>query len=217
MSIALSRAGYTVDWSHDGHEADIALHDQIYEAVILDLGLPRIDGFEVLKRMRSRKITAPVIILTARDDLDDRVRGLDLGADDYLTKPFALGELEARVRALARRLSGAPARTRCGSLELDRVGQRILREGEAMELTRAEYMVLGVLLERAGKVVAKTVLFDQIYEWNSDASQNAIETFVSRIRRKIEGSGVKIRTVRGLGYLIESVSADAPGEAAHGR
>ncbi|NBO10490.1 MAG: response regulator, partial [Methylophilaceae bacterium] len=103
MNTALQRAGYTVDWSHDGHEADIALHDQVYEAVILDLGLPRIDGFEVLKRMRARKITSPVIILTARDGLEDRVHGLDLGADDYLTKPFKLPELEARLRAQIRR------------------------------------------------------------------------------------------------------------------
>jgi len=139
MSTSLNKAGYTVNWAHDGFEADVALHDFVYDAVILDLGLPRIDGFEVLKRMRARKVMAPVIILTARDDLDDRVRGLDLGADDYLTKPFKLPELEARLRAQIRRNNAIlGSAIEYGPLVLNVTDKMLTVHGEAMTLSPRE-------------------------------------------------------------------------------
>jgi two-component system OmpR family response regulator len=173
------------------------------------------DGFEVLRRLRSRHTETLVLILSAEDEIDARIRGLDLGADDYLTKPFVLGELIARIRALARRKEG-PGRggARCGELVLDSDGQRILAHGEPLELTRGEYMVLSALLERAGKVVAKTQLFDRLYEWESESALNAGEGLVSRARKKIEPAGAGIRTIRGLGYLLEALpgaAADAGG------
>ena len=204
MSIALSRAGYTVDWSHDGHEADIALHDQIYEAVILDLGLPRIDGFEVLKRMRSRKITAPVIILTARDDLDDRVRGLDLGADDYLTKPFKLPELEARLRAQIRRNNALLGSSiEYGPLVLNIKDRMLTANGEQMLLSPRELGVLEMLLLRVGRVVSKDSIVEALCKWDEGVGNNAIEVYIHRLRKKLEPLGINVLTICGLGYLLQ--------------
>ncbi|MEN9724967.1 MAG: DNA-binding response regulator in two-component regulatory system with QseC [Pseudomonadota bacterium] len=204
MSIALSRAGYTVDWSHDGHEADIALHDQIYEAVILDLGLPRIDGFEVLKRMRGRKITAPVIILTARDDLDDRVRGLDLGADDYLTKPFKLPELEARLRAQIRRNNALLGSSiEYGPLVLNIKDRMLTANGEQMLLSPRELGVLEMLLLRVGRVVSKDSIVEALCKWDEGVGNNAIEVYIHRLRKKLEPLGINVLTIRGLGYLLQ--------------
>ena len=204
LAQSLRDGGHAVDWVGDGLAADTALRGTPFDLVILDLALPEIDGFEVLKRLRSRQGKTMVLILSAEDEIDARIRGLDLGADDYLTKPFALGELEARVRALARRAGSTELRSRCGSLMLDRAGQRILDGEQPLDLTRTEYIVLSTLIERAGKVVPKANLFDQLYDWETEADLSAIEVFVSRIRRKIERSGARIRTVRGLGYLLES-------------
>ncbi len=176
--------------------------------LILDLALPEIDGYEVLKRLRSRQGKTLVLILSAEDEIDARIRGLDLGADDYLSKPFALGELEARIRALARRGASGSSRVGCGTLTLDAAAQRVFQSERPVELTRAEYRVLAALIERAGKVVAKEKLFDQIYNWKTDVGLSLIEVFVSRIRKKIEGSGARIRTVRGLGYLLECTVTD---------
>jgi len=204
MSIALSRAGYTVDWSHDGHEADIALHDQIYEAVILDLGLPRIDGFEVLKRMRSRKITSPVIILTARDDLEDRVRGLDLGADDYLTKPFKLPELEARLRAQIRRNNALLGSSiEYGPLVLNIKDRMLTANGEQMLLSPRELGVLEMLLLRVGRVVSKDSIVEALCKWDEGVGNNAIEVYIHRLRKKLEPLGINVLTIRGLGYLLQ--------------
>lgn len=204
MSIALSRAGYTVDWSHDGHEADIALHDQIYEAVILDLGLPHIDGFEVLKRMRGRKITAPVIILTARDDLDDRVRGLDLGADDYLTKPFKLPELEARLRAQIRRNNALLGSSiEYGPLVLNIKDRMLTANGEQMLLSPRELGVLEMLLLRVGRVVSKDSIVEALCKWDEGVGNNAIEVYIHRLRKKLEPLGINVLTIRGLGYLLQ--------------
>ena len=204
LAQSLRDGGHAVDWVGDGLAADTALRGTPFDLVILDLALPEIDGFEVLRRLRSRQGKTMVLILSAEDEIDARIRGLDLGADDYLTKPFALGELEARVRALARRAGSMELRVRCGSLVLDRAGQRILDREQPLDLTRTEYIVLSTLIERAGKVVPKANLFDQLYDWETEADLSAIEVFVSRIRRKIERSGARIRTVRGLGYLLES-------------
>ncbi len=204
LAQSLREAGHAVDWIGDGLAADTALRATAFDLLVLDLALPGIDGFEVLRRLRSRRGKTLVLILSAEDEIDARIRGLDLGADDYLTKPFALGELEARVRALARRAGTGEVQARCGSLVLDRVGQRVLDRDRALDLTRTEYIVLAALIERAGKVVPKSNLFDQLYDWETEADLSAIEVFVSRIRRKIERSGARIRTVRGLGYLLES-------------
>ncbi|MFM9967720.1 MAG: response regulator transcription factor [Burkholderiales bacterium] len=209
LAQSLREGGHAVDWVGDGQAADSALRATPFDLLILDLALPHIDGFEVLKRLRARQGKTLVLILSAEDEIDARIRGLDLGADDYLTKPFALGELEARVRALARRANAGEVRARCGTLSLDRAGQRVLDGERSLDLTRNEYMVLAVLIERAGKVVSKSNLFEQIYDWEAEADLSAIEVFVSRIRKKIDNSNARIRTVRGLGYLLEGSTAAA--------
>lgn len=207
MNTALNRAGYTVDWSHDGHQADMALHEQVYEAVILDLGLPRIDGFEVLKRMRARKVTAPVIILTARDDLDDRVRGLDLGADDYLTKPFELPELEARLRAQIRRNNAVlGASIEYGPLVLNIKDRMLTANGEQMLLSPRELGVLEMLLLRVGRVVSKDSIVEALCKWDEGVGNNAIEVYIHRLRKKLEPLGINVLTIRGLGYLLQKAS-----------
>jgi two-component system OmpR family response regulator len=208
LAQALKDSGHAVDRVGDGRGADAALDATSFDLLILDLALPELDGFEVLRRLRSRRTSTIVLILSAEDEIDARIRGLDLGADDYLTKPFALRELEARIRALARRAAGGgQPDARCGPLLLDRAGQRVLCDAVPVDLTRAEYVVLAALMERCGKVVSKPQLFDQLYDWDANAGLSAVEVFVSRIRRKIERSGVKVRTIRGLGYLLESAEA----------
>lgn len=204
MSTSLNRAGYTVNWVHDGYEADVALHDHVYDAVILDLGLPKIDGFEVLKRMRGRKVVAPVIILTARDDLDDRVKGLDLGADDYLTKPFKLPELEARLRAQIRRNhSTLGASIEYGPLVLNISDKLLTVNGEQMLLSPREFSVLEMLLSRVGRVVSKDAIVEALCKWDEGVGNNAIEVYIHRIRKKLEPLGIKVLTIRGLGYLLQ--------------
>jgi two-component system OmpR family response regulator len=172
--------------------------------VILDIGLPKIDGYEVLRRLRHRGSKTPVLFLTARDGLDDRVRGLDLGGDDYLAKPFDLPELEARVRALIRRgQSGGGSLLVHGALTLDTAGRRAMLNGERLELSARELGVLEVLMLRSGRVVNKDQLAEQLYGWDEEVGANAIEVYVHRLRRKLEPAGVAIRTIRGLGYLLE--------------
>ena len=204
MSTSLNKAGYSVNWAHDGFEADVALHDYVYDAVILDLGLPRIDGFEVLKRMRASKVMAPVIILTARDDLDDRVRGLDLGADDYLTKPFKLPELEARLRAQIRRSNATLGSTiEYGPLVLNVTDKMLIVNGETMPLSPREFSVLEMLLSRVGRVVSKDSIIEALSKWDEGVGNNAIEVYIHRIRKKLEPLGINVLTIRGLGYLLQ--------------
>ena len=208
LNRSLRQADYAVDCVSNGAEADHVLASQNYDLVILDLGLPKLDGFEVLRRLRSRGSRVPVLILTARDSLEDRVRGLDLGADDYLSKPFELAELEARVRALIRRgASGGSSLLAHGSLTLDTAGRRVLLNGQPLDLSARELGVLEVLMLRSGRVVNKEQLAEQLYGWDEEVGANAIEVYVHRLRRKLEPAGVKIRTIRGLGYLLEK----APG------
>ncbi len=208
MSTSLNRAGYTVNWAHDGYEADIALHDNVYDAVILDLGLPKIDGFEVLKRMRDRKVTAPVIILTARDDLDDRIKGLDLGADDYLTKPFKLPELEARLRAQIRRNNAILASTiEYGPLVLNITDKMLTMNGEQMLLSPREFSVLEMLLSRVGRVVSKESIVEALCKWDEGVGNNAIEVYIHRIRKNLEPIGINVLTIRGLGYLLQKAQS----------
>ena len=204
LTRSLRESDYAVDCVNDGGEADHVLAAQSYDLVILDLGLPRLDGFEVLRRLRRRGARVPVLVLTARDALDERVKGLDLGADDYLTKPFDLPELEARLRALIRRgQSGGGSVLSHGALTLDTAGRRATLNGEPLYLSARELGVLEALMLRSGPVVNKEQLAGQLYGWDEEVGANAIEVYVHRLRRKLEPAGVAIRTIRGLGYLLE--------------
>ena len=204
LTRSLRGADYAVDCVGNGAEADHVLAAQAYDLVILDVGLPGVDGFEVLRRLRRRGAGVPVLVLTARDALTDRVKGLDLGADDYMVKPFDLPELEARARALIRRgQSGGASVLTHGSLVLDTAGRRATLAGEALELSARELGVLEVLMMRTGRVVNKEQLAEQLYGWDEEVGANAIEVYVHRLRRKLEPAGVVIRTIRGLGYLLE--------------
>ncbi|MDD4880391.1 MAG: response regulator transcription factor [Gallionellaceae bacterium] len=201
---AMAAVGYATDHAADGELALAMLLDGCYDLAILDLNLPRMDGLTILKQVRAAKRSLPVILLTARDSVHDRVLGLDLGADDYLTKPFSLAELEARVRALLRRGQGGGAATlTCGSLEFDSVGRRVTLAGEAVELSARELAVLETLLFRQGKVVSKEQLIESLCAWGDEVTTNAIEVYMHRLRKKLEPGGVDIRTVRGLGYLLD--------------
>jgi two-component system OmpR family response regulator len=201
---ALRRSGYAVDWVASGDDADSALVAQTYDLLILDLGLPRMPGMEVLKRLRSREAHVPVLILTAADSVEQRVRGLDLGADDFMAKPFALTELEARVRALVRRSMGAGSSLiRLGELVYDQGGRTATLHGLTLELSAREIGLLEVLLQRVGRLVSKEQIVDHLCGWGDEVSHNAIEVYMHRLRKKLEGGGIRIATVRGLGYCLE--------------
>jgi two-component system OmpR family response regulator len=201
---SLRQAGYAVDWVKNGLEADSALDADEFDLLILDIGLPKKSGLEVLKRLRARDSRLPVLILTALDGVNDRVRGLDAGADDYLAKPFELAELEARVRALTRRgMAGGPTLLRHGALSYDQVGRTARVNGEPLELSAREVSLLEIFLQRAGRLVSKDQLVSHLCEWGEEVSPNAIEVYVHRLRKKLEAGGVRIVTVRGLGYSLE--------------
>lgn len=200
----LRRSCHVVTHEDNGRRADHILTAQQFDLVILDMGLPDMDGGEILRRLRQRGGKVPVLILTARDKVEDRVQGLDCGADDYLAKPFDLLELEARIRALLRRgQSASGAILQIGELTLDTVGRRATLKGEAVELSAREISVLEVLMLRAGRVVSKELLSEQMSELGEEMSVNAIEVYVHRLRKKIETGNVQVRTLRGLGYLLE--------------
>ncbi|MCS6944093.1 MAG: response regulator transcription factor [Sutterellaceae bacterium] len=212
LSRSLRAGGYAVDVVEDGAAADTALASPGFDLVILDLGLPRLSGLEVLRRLRARGQTVPVLILTAADSVEQRVRGLDLGADDYMAKPFALSELEARVRALTRRaLGGAQNVLRHGALTLDRAGRVAAIDGRPLDLSARELSLLEMLLARPGRLVSKDQLVDHLCQWGEEVSTNAIEVYVHRLRKKLEPGGIRIVTVRGLGYCLAR-NAEAPAE-----
>lgn len=208
LTRALSQSGYAVDYAANGEQANAMLQEAIYDLAILDLGLPKMEGTEVLRRLRTRGGTTPILVLTARDAMEDRVRGLDLGADDYMTKPFNLIELEARVRALIRRGQfGSNMNLSCGELTFDPTARRV-RCGElTLEMSAREISVLEVLLLRQGKVVSKEQIMAALCNWDNDLGENAIEVYIHRLRKKLERSGARIRTIRGLGYLLEKEQA----------
>ncbi|MGB9355419.1 MAG: response regulator transcription factor, partial [Azonexus sp.] len=207
LSRSLRQGGYAVDWAADGVAAEAALSTATYDLLILDLGLPKLSGLEVLKHLRARNSQLPVLILTALDGTGDRVKGLDLGADDYMVKPFELAELEARVRALTRRSSGTTPIIQCGLLIYDQVGRVAQIQGHALDLSAREIGLLEILLNRMGRLVSKDQLVDHLCGWGEEVSHNAIEVYVHRLRKKLEAGGVKIATVRGLGYCLERPQA----------
>ncbi len=204
---ALVQSAYAVDTVDTGEQADNALTMHSYDLAVLDIGLPGLDGLEVLRRLRSRRSVMPVLMLTAFDTLEDRVRGLDLGADDYLAKPFDLPELEARVRALLRRGAGVTPLLEFGGLTFDTIGRRVHHNGRPLELSPRELALLELLLLRQGRVVSKEHLVNHLYGWGDEVGDNAIEVHVYRLRRKLEPVGCEIRTVRGMGYLMERANA----------
>lgn len=202
---ALKGAGWTVDTLHDGVAADLALRSEDYALAVLDVGLPRMDGFEVLSKLRERGQNLPVIMLTARSEVGDRVQGLNLGADDYLAKPFDLSELEARVNALLRRsLMGGERQQSCGPLRYDLNDRRFTLHGEPLPLSSREHAVLEKLIARPGRLMSKDQLAGKVFGLDQDANPEAIEIYISRLRRKLGDGPVRIVTFRGLGYLLES-------------
>lgn len=204
LTSALVAEGYSVDPASDGASALMMAGDEPYAIITLDIGLPDISGFDVLKSLRARGCHAPVLILTARDGIDDRVHGLDLGADDYLLKPFEPRELTARIRALLRRPQVDPAPViHVGRLEFDR-SHHVARVGQRdLELRRREWVVLERLVSRVGQVVSKDRLASEVFGYDEPVAPNAIEVYIARLRKKLEPEGPTIRTLRGLGYLME--------------
>jgi two-component system OmpR family response regulator len=200
---ALGEAGYAVDCAADGERAEFLGQTERYDAVVLDLGLPRIDGLTVLRRWRAAGLSVPVLMLTARGSWHEKVQGIDSGADDYVAKPFAMEEVLARLRALIRRAGGqASPELRCGALALDPRGAKVTVNGAPVKLTSHEFRVLSYLMHHRGRVVSQAELTEHIYAENADRDSNTVEVFVARLRRKLGGSF--IQTLRGLGYRMEA-------------
>jgi len=197
--------GHSVDLFSDGAQADLYLQQEGADLAILDVNLPGMDGLSITRNLRSRNQTFPVLLLTARSTTEDRVNGLDAGADDYLVKPFAMEELEARVRALSRRAGTLqPSNESIGSLSYERTSRRLFMEDKELDIARRELELFETLLIKQGQFVSKSNLADTLYGVGSDVDLNAVELSVSRLRRAIKGSGVVIRTARGIGYMIEA-------------
>jgi two-component system OmpR family response regulator len=204
LRVGLTQVGHAVDAVEDGIAADEALKQDGFALLILDLGLPRIDGFEVLRRLRRRNATVPVLILSAREKPEDKVTGLDLGADDYLAKPFSVNELQARVRALLRRGHGAAAPVLTyAELSFDTVMRTAYFGGKPLPMSLHELGVLEALMHRFGRVVSKEQLLEQLYSYDHEVSPNAIEVYVHRVRKKISGGGISVRTHYGRGYMMD--------------
>jgi two-component system OmpR family response regulator len=203
LQSVLARAGHAVEHVALGRHADAMLSDQQFDLVVLDVGLPDIDGFEVLRRLRLRQTPTNVLVLTARDAVEDRVHGLDLGADDYLTKPFSVTEFEARVRALLRRTAAPAAFWSVAGMTVDGTAKRVRVKDRPVDLTPREWALLELFLTHPGRVLSKDQIAESLYSFDEQLSTNAIEVHVSRLRTKIGNAGAHIRTVRGFGYLWE--------------
>jgi two-component system, OmpR family, response regulator len=201
LSSAIRAAGYAVDCAADGERADFLNHTERYDAVVLDLGLPKIDGLALLRRWRDAGLTVPVLVLTARGSWHEKVLGIDGGADDYVAKPFRMEEVLARLRALIRRATGqAAAELRCGTIALDSRAARVTLRGDPVRLTSHEFRVLSYLMHHRERVVSQTELNEHIYAENLDRDSNTVEVFVARLRRKLGASAIE--TVRGMGYRM---------------
>jgi two-component system response regulator QseB len=197
----LRQEGHTVDWVRDGREAEVAVAEKVHDLVLLDLGLPRRDGLSLLREWRAKGVGIPVVIITARDAVPDRIAGLDAGADDYLVKPFDLDELSARVRAVARRRSGRSASVMTiGDLEIDAATKRVKWKGEEVSLSAREYALLEALADRPGAYLTRSQLEERLYGWNEEIASNAVEVHIHGLRRKL--SSELIKNVRGLGYTL---------------
>ena len=206
----LEGEGHAVDVMASGEHAVMGTRQERFDMLILDVGLPGIDGFEVLRRLRSKGGTVPVLMLTARDEVGDRVHGLELGADDYLPKPFAKAELVARVRALLRRAQArATSQVEHGPLTFDSGARRAFLSDAPLDLSAREWAVLEVLLGKVEKVVSKEAIIQALASWGEDLTPNAIEVYVSRLRTKLEPAGIRIRTMRGFGYMLEEYRKEA--------
>ena len=204
----LAQQGYAVDWLTEGDQVAGAVSAQTYDLLLLDLNLPGRSGLEVLADLRAGGHQVPVLILTARDSVEDRVAGLDAGADDYVTKPFELVELAARVRAFGRRRAGqAQSLIEVGPLVFDSVNREVHANGERLALSVRELSVLEMLMARAGRVVTKRQIVNSLSAWDADFSENAVEVYVYRLRKRLDGTGASIQTVRGFGYLLNVESA----------
>jgi two-component system OmpR family response regulator/two-component system response regulator QseB len=206
IQAGLKQAGFAVDWVKDGVAAQHALETEPYAAVVLDLGLPRLSGLDVLQRLRARRDATPVLILTARDTVEDRIKGLDAGADDYLIKPFDMGELAARLRALVRRASGetAPAIIN-GALALDPASHRVTYQGLSVDLSAKEFAVLQALMLNLDRVLTRAQIEAQLYAWGDEIESNTVEVHIHHLRRKLAPE--LIQTVRGVGYLMPRAQA----------
>ncbi|MBI4533840.1 MAG: response regulator transcription factor [Candidatus Melainabacteria bacterium] len=206
LRLGLEQKGYAVDAVRSGMEAAIALREVGYDLLVLDLGLPGLDGVDVLKGLRREGQSLPVIVITARDSIEDRIQGLDLGANDYLTKPFDFRELEARIRALLRKNAwGNKMEIVHGPIRFLTNSREVVIDGKTAELTPREVAVLELLLQRVGRLVGKRQLMEQVAGWEEEPSENAIEIVIHRLRRKLEDADVCIRTVRGFGYMLEDL------------
>lgn len=209
VRVGLNHYGHAVDWVKDGQMALRAIKNESFDIIVLDLGLPKVSGLTVLREIRSSGVTTPVLILTALDTIDDRVKGLDSGADDYLTKPFDLEELLARLRALHRRFSkrAVPVITH-GEVTLDPAAFMVKVKGEQVNLPRREFILLQTLLENIGHVLSREQLCQSLYGWEDDVDSNTLEVHIHNIRKKV---GVNfIRTIRGVGYMIEKAEGEEP-------
>ncbi|KAF0204996.1 MAG: two-component system OmpR family response [Gallionellaceae bacterium] len=202
IQAGLKQSGYAVDWMKDGVSADHALGSEAYAVVVLDLGLPRMSGLEVLQRLRGRNTPIPVLILTAMDSVEARIKGLDAGADDYLVKPFDMGELAARLRALVRRASGKISATlQAAGVELEPATHRVIYRNQPVDLPAKEFTVLHALMLNAGRVLSRAQIEEQLYAWGEEVESNAVEVHIHHLRRKLFPE--LITTIRGVGYMIQ--------------
>ncbi|MDP3508712.1 MAG: response regulator transcription factor [Candidatus Melainabacteria bacterium] len=203
LVLALASSGYLIDCFSDGSNAEVAVSNDFYNLIILDLGLPGMNGLEFLKRIRQKKISTPVLILTAKDTYDERIEGLDSGANDYVTKPFHLGELEARMRALLRIGYNNATTVKLGELSFD-TSKRLLRRGDDLiDLSPREYAVLEILIHNIGSMVTKEKMASLLSNWEAPVSHNALDIIIHRLRKKLEPFGLNLQTIRGLGFIVE--------------
>lgn len=214
LARGLESAGYTVDAAHEGAAALEMTHQTEYDLLVLDLGLPDLDGLSVLEKIRNRKSSPPVLILSARDSVDDRVKGLELGADDYLVKPFAFVELLARIRVLLRRGQPTPEKLQVGDLALDCIRRKVSRSGENIELAPKEFSILEYLMRNRGRPLSRTMIVEHVWDMDYDGLTNIVDVYIRHLRAKVDDRfAVKlIQTVRGIGYMLEH--QDKPAEKA---